>query len=51
MPTEPILKLHLSIFPIEGYGLSNNPKVMGPPKYEDSAFDFRLPEMRILVKS
>ena len=26
------------MFPTEGYGLSNNPKVMGPPSYEDSAF-------------
>lgn len=43
------LNLRLGMFPIEGYGLSNNPKVMGPPKFEDSAFDFRLPEMRILV--
>jgi uncharacterized protein (DUF2141 family) len=27
------------MIPTEGYGLSNNPKVMGPPSFEDSAFD------------
>ena len=26
------------MIPTEGYGLSNNPKVMGPPSFEDSAF-------------
>lgn len=44
------LNLRLGMFPIEGYGLSNNPKVIGPPKFEDSAFDFRLPETQISVK-
>lgn len=29
----------LGMFPTEGYGLSNNPKVMGPPAFEDSAFE------------
>lgn len=33
------LDLHLGMFPTEGYGLSNNPKVFGPPKFADSAFD------------
>lgn len=32
------LDLRFGMFPTEGYGLSNNPKVMGPPSYEDSAF-------------
>jgi len=32
------LDLRLGMFPIEGYGLSNNPKVIGPPAFEDSAF-------------
>lgn len=27
------------MIPTEGYGLSNNPKVMGPPSFEDSAFE------------
>ncbi|CJL63736.1 Uncharacterized protein conserved in bacteria [Streptococcus pneumoniae] len=33
------LDLRFGMIPVEGYGLSNNPKVMGPPSYEDSAFD------------
>lgn len=33
------LNLRLGMFPIEGYGLSNNPKVFGPPKFADSAFE------------
>ena len=33
------LDLRLGMFPKEGYGLSNNPKVMGPPAFKDSAFD------------
>lgn len=33
------LDLRFGMFPTEGYGLSNNPKVMGPPKFADSAFD------------
>ena len=30
------LDLRFGMIPVEGYGLSNNPKVMGPPSYEDS---------------
>ena len=33
------LNLRFGMFPLEGYGLSNNPKVMGPPNFSDSAFD------------
>ncbi len=33
------LDLRLGMFPIEGYGLSRNPRVMGPPAFEDSAFE------------
>lgn len=33
------LDLRLGMFPTEGYGLSNNPKVFGPPKFADSAFE------------
>lgn len=33
------LNLRLGMFPTEGYGLSNNPKVIGPPKFADSAFE------------
>ncbi|HSD37977.1 MAG TPA: DUF2141 domain-containing protein [Rhodocyclaceae bacterium] len=32
------LDLRMGMFPLEGYGLSNNPKVIGPPSFEDSAF-------------
>jgi len=28
----------LGMIPTEGYGLSNNPEVTGPPAFEDSAF-------------
>jgi uncharacterized protein (DUF2141 family) len=33
------LDLRFGMFPAEGYGLSQNPKVMGPPKFDDSAFE------------
>ncbi|MGM3387746.1 DUF2141 domain-containing protein [Stutzerimonas stutzeri] len=33
------LNRRLGMFPTEGYGLSNNPKVMGPPSFEDSRFE------------
>ena len=33
------LNLRLGMFPIEGYALSNNPKVIGPPRFDDSAFN------------
>jgi uncharacterized protein (DUF2141 family) len=36
--------LRLGMFPNEGYALSNNPRVMGPPKFADSAFDVTAPE-------
>jgi uncharacterized protein (DUF2141 family) len=32
------LNLRFGMFPEEGYGLSNNPEVFGPPHFEDSAF-------------
>ncbi len=35
------LNLRLGMFPTEGYGLSNNPKVYGPPAFEDSAFEVK----------
>ncbi len=37
------LNRRLGMFPTEGYGLSNNPKVMGPPAFDDSAFELPLP--------
>lgn len=33
------LNRRLGMFPTEGYGLSNNPEVMGPPTFEASAFE------------
>jgi uncharacterized protein (DUF2141 family) len=44
------LNLRFGMFPTEGYGLSNNPKVMGPPKFADSAFDVAGPETAINIK-
>ena len=44
------LGLRFGMFPTEGYGLSNNPKVMGPPKFADSAFDVTGPESSIQIK-
>jgi uncharacterized protein (DUF2141 family) len=38
------LDLRLGMFPTEGYALSNNPRVMGPPKFADSAFEVAGPE-------
>lgn len=29
----------LGMIPTEGYGLSNNPQVSGPPAFDDAAFD------------
>lgn len=34
------LNLRFGMFPVEGYALSNNPQVVGPPRFNDSAFDF-----------
>lgn len=33
------LDRRFGMIPTEGYGLSNNPKIMGPPKFEDSQFE------------
>lgn len=33
------LNLRFGMFPREGYGLSNNPSVSGPPAFHDAAFD------------
>ena len=44
------LNLRFGMIPTEGYGLSNNPKVMGPPKFADSAFDVSGPETRIDIR-
>lgn len=44
------LNLRLGMFPTEGYGLSNNPKVMGPPRFADSAFEVAGPETAIDIR-
>ncbi|WP_038001625.1 DUF2141 domain-containing protein [Thauera linaloolentis] len=33
------LNRRFGMFPTEGYGLSNNPVVSGPPAFDDSAFE------------
>ena len=44
------LNLRFGMFPTEGYGLSNNPHVMGPPKFADSTFEVSAPETVIDIK-
>ena len=34
------LNLRLGMFPIEGYALSNQPQIIGPPSFNACAFDF-----------
>lgn len=43
------LNLRLGMFPTEGYGLSNNPKAIGPPKFADSAFDVAPPAKSVNI--
>lgn len=44
------LNRRLGMFPTEGYGLSNNPTVIGPPKFEDSAFDVPAPSGGVRIE-
>lgn len=44
------LDLRFGMFPTEGYGLSNNPKVVGPPKFADSAFEVAQPLTSVNIK-
>ncbi len=44
------LKLRFGMFPLEGYGLSKNPNVSGPPKFADSAFEVAGAETSISIK-
>ncbi|MBZ0096071.1 MAG: DUF2141 domain-containing protein [Sulfuricella sp.] len=41
------LNLRFGMFPKEGYGLSNNPKVSGPPAFDDAVLD--VPEDRLRI--
>lgn len=43
------LNLRFGMFPSEGYALSNNPTVIGPPRFSDSAFNFN-GEDKLLLK-
>jgi uncharacterized protein (DUF2141 family) len=43
------LNRRFGMFPTEGYGLSNNPKVSGPPAFADSAFEVSGTETRISI--
>ena len=43
------LNRRFGMFPTEGYGLSNNPTVVGPPKFEDSAFSVPAPDGRVRI--
>lgn len=43
------LNRRFGMFPTEGYGLSNNPQVAGPPAFDDSAFEVAAPETAITI--
>jgi uncharacterized protein (DUF2141 family) len=43
------LDLTMGMFPREGWGLSNNPHIFGPPRFEPSAFDVAEPYTNIAV--
>jgi len=43
------LDMILGMFPAEGWGLSNDPTVIGPPAFEESAFDVPEPGAAITV--
>ncbi len=40
------LNLRFGMIPVEGYGLSNDPEVAGPPRFQDAAFELREPGVR-----
>jgi uncharacterized protein (DUF2141 family) len=44
------LNLRFGMLPTEGYGLSNNPQVLGPPQFADSAFEVSGPQTSISIK-
>ncbi|MFC5302168.1 DUF2141 domain-containing protein [Azospira restricta] len=44
------LNRRFGMFPSEGYGLSNNPQVAGPPAFADSAFEVAAPATAIAVE-
>lgn len=44
------LNRRFGMFPTEGYGLSNNPQVSGPPAFDDSAFEVAGPATAIAIE-
>jgi len=44
------LDLRFGMFPKEGWGLSNDPKVMGPPSFSASSFDVGASPIAIKVQ-
>ena len=44
------LNRRFGMFPTEGYGLSNNPQVSGPPAFDDSAFEVAAPATAIAIE-
>lgn len=44
------LDLRFGMIPAEGYGLSNNPEVMGPPSFEHAAFELDEAGRRIEIR-
>lgn len=44
------LNLRLGMFPKEGYGLSNNLKPLGPPKFAEAAFDLPDAGLRVDIR-
>ncbi|HEX5802742.1 MAG TPA: DUF2141 domain-containing protein [Azospira sp.] len=44
------LNRRFGMFPTEGYGLSNNPQVVGPPAFADSAFEVAAPATAIAIE-
>jgi uncharacterized protein (DUF2141 family) len=43
------LNLRFGMFPKEGYGLSNNPEISGPPRFKDAAFEVPETGKRIAI--
>lgn len=44
------LNRRFGMFPIEGYGLSNNPRLSGPPSFEETAFELTDPGQVVTVR-
>jgi len=44
------LNLRFGMFPKEGYGLSNNPEISGPPKFRDAAFEVKADMHRLTIR-